>query len=1210
MVGGFEALEGLKVTESGELVHSDSGHAKEERVQESAEQSAENQLKEILENLRIGINQQLEDDTLDPDFVEKDLPNLIRADLTRAEELLAEINEDSSIPKHQKLIHRRRVGSLKKNFEDKMKKTTEGTKTLETVTAADIKETLNRLNIGINEELSSAPQGERGNLLSLIRKDIEMLHTWYSGKDVHLMLSTEQIKQYKANLAELEGELKEVLEGLDTKQNGKTNNKPVKVANNTAPTIDLAGLNTPEKMEERLAKLKKNVGGEDTFTHDELVPLTLQRIEDVLDENGTRNIKPSELIGDIRHLIKDLNRKISKNPADTASTGLKNKLSDALTKIQAKNNEARKKRGSARNVSADIDKVFNRIELPDADLLEQIGQKDEDDLRPIQSEINNAQSLADFIQDPSKNIKITYLEDSHNHTDTEDGETMEERKAAVLKETEQYVQKLKGIQSELIRRNESSKNLFEKVGSYDEMITVVQDIPSETIGGMNKKDILSYIEGLKKSRDGEYAPFIHNTESYEKLFVAGTFPTAYGIREGVVRIANKEIADMRATVAREQQEEEKRIKAKKSKDRKVLTGGTVLSYEFQSTDQALEEPGFTEYLNLHDENRGRELSAQAIERGDDAYIQERFEEYAKARKVIQSLENAYRNEIKKDFGDRIQLPSTVFENIHDYVLDTALNYPKTLEGMFAEAQMSAELPEKIKAVEGDIEAVFNRLGGEDALLKMEQQTKEKEERANEIRSSIGMKRHEYFLQLQEKKVVKIGYMDKIKMGIGMKKKVEVRALHEVLNKATEKKKELEHQNIGIVRLITTQKIFSATHDEISIQTFIEDVNSLPSDSPIISEEEANQLLDTVVQDLDNTNTEHRKSIQRENIIDNLIIRIRQERDHNSILAKETKEALAEKDLGFFERRNLVEDIVANSDLLKDANPTALKKAFSPNSLIKHAAEKMEEEVEADKIRISTAKKSLALASDKKKEMLQSYAHAKSKIFFGFAAADETKENIDAYIKERIFGETQRTVNLKRGEKESEAEYKARVAEEEKKNNTKSLEDAERTLGAIRELKAKTEKNATTNPSAASVESIDDEQYMSYMSYTDMHDTERMIVERVQRALEKKIDEAIESSTSGDSLSMQKLQTLLKVWVTRPPQVKLSKVEGVDKEGNKTQKQVSKVLDKKADAIEGEESLQLIKNILAKKVAQMTKKDDAAKKIILTRLLTKINTKTF
>jgi hypothetical protein len=413
-----------------------------------------------------------------------------------------------------------------------------------------------------------------------------------------------------------------------------------------------------------------------------------------------------------------------------------------------------------RKMSRTIDSVFELQKKSNDELKEMfVDPEKKNDSSKVEAELAKINKIINLFNDPSFDIDIQFEESANSQNADEADEklnTKDGRKKAVFDDLMAYQQRIGKIRKDIVETREKD-NRFADARTFDDILRKIESIPYDSAGGILKSTIVSEIERIKDMSDEEFqslAQFIDTfkiQDGYKGLYMGHPInlqngesitkreikiPEAFGILDAVAKVCDAKIAEAREKMRLVKEEEEQKIKTKKREDRKVFSGN-VANYKFASIDQALDQPGFAQFLTLCDERLGTNFCVQALEQGDETYIKTRFEEYAHAREVEKNLEEIFLTEVSKDFGKRIQIPASTFDDMSDYILECAITDPEILTEMVGHLRNAKQLPLQITAAENTLEKTYKSFGGKEAFEVAEGEYHKKEEELERLRVHIG-----------------------------------------------------------------------------------------------------------------------------------------------------------------------------------------------------------------------------------------------------------------------------------------------------------------------------------------------------------------------------------------------------------------------------------------------------------------------------------------
>ncbi|MBU3668953.1 MAG: hypothetical protein FGM57_03220 [Candidatus Taylorbacteria bacterium] len=990
---------------------------------------------------------------------------------------------------------------------------------------------------------------------------------------------------------------------------------------------------------ERVEKLELRI----QKTNDQIVKEKIEDVRNIMEEykaqpNGV-NIRPKSVILAINDILSVLKDK------DQTTAGIKAEMQEYLKVIGGLNDAVKEKKKDNRDLNHLINKAVEFTNLSDIEILNRIGAKGDKAIGELEKENADLELIISKLEDENIDFKIAYLDDKENsiHDIDNKGESFDTRRKNVLEEMRKLQNRYKVMLDKLLQTKESSINACKEAKTFSDIKDVIDNISHKRIGGMDKILLINNIELLTAKTDEEYIEIAKSgIENFEVLLQQSSidaYPSSYGIREAVVRISNEKLKNAHkklegirkeeaAVREKEREEEEKKVREEKNKNRKIITKGNILSKEFKSIDQALNEPGFAQFLALRDERFGDDASMRAVEQEGVEYVKSVYEKYVQAREVSEGIKAIFNSEIKKDFGDRLNLPSNVFSNIDDYILECAIKDHQALDRIREQVSSAIEIPKRITEVENDVSSAYAMFGGEEGLISAEQHQQNKEEELRILKESSGLDKEDMAQQLKDSKIVSLTLRQKILQKVPSQKgkiRAEIlesglRELHKSLSISENSLERFKaSSDILYQEGLTTEGLFLAidamnkvdrklgrTHnsgweaDHVELET--------SSSDPIVTPEESQALLSTITEPHDTYPDIEKKMTDRRNIVTGIRTRLYSSLENLKTLSKKTESAIESKPKGYLDRLDYVSELAQQGLIEKDTS--LAKRVMNPNALIRQVAEKMGADLQASRARIQSVREKVHGAEEQRKQLLQTYSKARQGIFYGIAAIDQKKELISGYVKEQLFGEEDiQEQKLQRGDKESAANFQARIDAEKKRVETERHIAAERKLAAIRHLQKK-EEARNWNESDDSIEDIDEGTQLRYLNYSQMFDTEASIKERVKAGLEKRINDAIqESEKKLGETTISDLETIIKHWILRPPQIVLAKEQFTDKDGKIKTRNTSRVEKAHEDAVQGDESLIIIRQILEEKITKMKSREDAPKRMILARIISKIKNRT-
>ncbi len=881
------------------------------------------------------------------------------------------------------------------------------------------------------------------------------------------------------------------------------------------------------------------------------------------------------------------------------------------------------KRNWEKELSETIDNALDVSTKTDDELSALYFQKNRDtdqdntvDFSKIENDLQKITNVQDTLLDPQRKIKINFQKDETREKffgkDSDTEETFEDRKNEIYSFLSSFKERLQRIQDKKIRDTESIDR-FKGVLTFEKIIEKLKKSPYAKIGNTEIETVLHSLESIQNLGDASYdviaesgtttfAEYIEKQKGEQKTVDVPNaeftlisslweqIPEAFGLKNAVLPILEEKFraAKQRFETKKRKEEEAKeqelkRLEEKRKKNRIILKSEKIVATpdEIKSIDDALEQPGFAQFLNMLDEYFGAESCMNAVEADDFKFIKEKYDSFYAAKEVRFGLVTLFESELKKDFKGKIKIPKEAYDNMTDYVLECAIKNPEQVSEMRKTIHDSLRLPEEVAKAEKDLVDVYALFGGEEGLEKAEAEHKEKQEHLESLKVATGQNKEELIAELAKRGM--IGKMDKFKTRLGTVSGYEDKLLDVAQEKTSRQIKEIKNakNNLTVFGFITGK----VSKDEIKekIDSYIETYGE-----GAITVEEREKLLETSTES-EPQNRFELKSTERRLIVVTIRQRLEKKIAEAESLTQRIEIARKTETASWFDQNKIVKKLIESGDIKKSEYTLKAKLFSGPEYFIKLAAQKIEEELRVSEAHLQNTKEKIKDIETLKRGTLIVYRNAREKMFNGFATAKETKGLIERYIEAELFGEDEMIQDNE-------------TIEQRERRTSRDLSRKEKSLKALRLA----QERRTTAPSSE-IDEIDREFGFEITNGDSAKELEEKLRLKVIESLRVKIKDAFRK-LDFENMTPSGLQRVIDHWIYRPPKPATPPpLPPRRKKGNNASQTPQPIPDIQfEDKLEPNEAKVVIREILSEAMDAMRGTDSAPKRILIASVLRKLN----
>lgn len=892
--------------------------------------------------------------------------------------------------------------------------------------------------------------------------------------------------------------------------------------------------------------------------------------------NVAANIAPLLILG----YIKSIKSYLSQGRVEQSQSVL-DELKQAEVLVKPLAETVSNKKQWRKDVENRVHRIMELDALDSEHLTREISKDPAKVTEKINDQMQEASELIALFSNKEVQFDIQFKDDSSK-------ESPDDRRNHLITFLRTYKQKLVDISEQALLKKENIP-YFKDADTFSKIKEILEKLP-DTIGGKEKTDILSALQGVEELSEETYLEKAGKNESFDQDVAILALPLSYGLREAVLRICNEKKNKYSSLLQEEAEERLSEEKKSFEKNRKILTQGKIENPSFVSIDQAIKEPGFASFLNLLDQYYEDDRGVEAVQHEDTEYIKEQYENYVAAREVAEYLKNTLENDVERDFGGRITQIKDILSNIDAYILDTVVKNSAVLMEIHTLVQQVKETPKRIAVLEKDIAGAYAMFNSEEGLSVAEDDVMKREEKLRKIKSESGLNRQElaeYYIN--SGLVAETTLLERIKG-----------SNQTVLNKGLNNSRFLEQSaayNYNRLSEYTSRIIEADNEDGLDFVMGL--VNKRQINNPRISP----PALEAEDMDLITAATNKEERVE---IIEKIKAKWIKMQSRYANLVRETELALEEQDPNMFKNSKTVQLLQEEGVVHKDVG--IFKETIFATQTIKEATKKLEVQIKEDKEKIKTIRDHIQNLDAQKEELRRAYGTAARRLFHGISAVGEARINIQKHIKDVLFEEDQVDIDaevkrevakLRIGKQESVEAFTFRkeafATEKRHELIDAQIKKSEGKLGFAKRINVL--QNKEPNYATNSVEDTDTAVSMRYLEENELQSVTEKAQAEIQKAIELKLD-LIFTEVNKDTIT--EVEKLITKWVHRPPEIKMQRPSGI--KGAKSNVVVTKAHE---DAVRGKESLQYILQALKSKLDKSNKKLDGAKRILLASIIRKL-----